>query len=105
MITEEHKENIFNYFCGKIAPKIGMQLSDYRLKAERKAAYHSLLSHNGRLRVNSSTYTIYGIPCQFDDINIRLYIQNNSISNKYFSFYYYEDGSTTLYFQLWERKY
>lgn len=105
MITEEHKVKILNYFWRQIAPKMGMQLYDYSFKAERKAAYHSLLSDNGRLRVNSSTHTIYGIPCPFDDINIRLYIQNNSISNKYFSLYYYEDGSTTLYYQLWERKY
>ena len=105
MITEEHKEKIFNYFWGKIAPKIGMQLSDYRLKAERKYAYHSLLSDNGRLRVNSSTYAIYRIPCPFDDINLRLYLQNNFIPNRYFSIYYYEDGSTTLYYQLWKRKY
>ena len=52
-MTEEHKEKIFNYFWGQIAPKIGMQLSDYRLKVKRKDEYHALLSDNGRLRVNS----------------------------------------------------
>ena len=104
MITEEHKVKIFNYFWRQIAPKMGMRLSDYSLKSKRKAEYHSLLSDNGRLRVNSSTHEIYSIPCPFDDINIRLYIQNNSISNRYFSLYYYEDRSTTLYFQLWMRR-
>ena len=105
MITEEHKEKIFNYFWGQIAPKIGMQLSDYRLKVKRKDECHALLSNNGRLRVNSSTYEFYGIPCPLSDINVRLYSSANSISDGYFRLYYYEDGSTTLYYQLWERKY
>ena len=104
MITEEHKEKIFNYFWGKIAPKIGMQLSDYRLKVKRNDEYHALLSDNGRLRVNSSTYEIYGIPCPLSDINVRIYSNASSIYG-YFRIYYYEDGSTTLYYQLWERKY
>ena len=104
-MTEEHKEKIFNYFWGQIAHKIGMQLSDYRLKGNQRKECYALFSNNGRLRVNSLTYAIYSIPCPFDDINLRLYLQNNSISNRYFSIYYYEDGSTTLYYQLWERKY
>ena len=104
-MTEEHKEKIFNYFWGQIAPKIGMQLSDYRLKVKRKDEYHALLSDNGRLRVNSQTYELYGIPCLLSDINVRLYLNASSISDGYLRIYYYEDGSTTLYFQLWERKY
>ena len=104
-MTEEHKEKIFNYFCGQIAPKIGMQLSDYRLKVKRNDEYHALLSDNWRLRVNSSTYELYGIPCPLSDINVRLYLNASSIYNRYFRLYYYEDGSTTLYYQLWERKY
>lgn len=104
-MTEEHKEKIFNYFWGQIAPKMGMRLSDYRLKVNRKAEYYSLLPDNGRLRVNSHTCTIYNIPCPLSDINVRLYLQISSISDGYFSLYYYEDGERTLYYQLWERKY
>lgn len=104
-MTEEHKVKIFNYFWGQIAPKMGMRLSDYRLKGNQRKECYALFSNNGRLRVNSLTYAIYSIPCPFDDINLRLYLQNSSISNRYFSLYYYEDGSTTLYYQLWERKY
>ena len=104
-MTEEHKEKIFNYFWGQIAHKIGMQLSDYRLKGNQRKECYALFYNNGRLRVNSLTYAIYSIPCPFDDINLRLYLQNNFIPNRYFSIYYYEDGSTTLYYQLWKRKY
>ena len=85
-MTEEHKEKIFNYFWGQIAHKIGMQLSDYRLKGNQRKECYALFYNNGRLRVNSLTYAIYSIPCPFDDINLRLYLQNNSISNRYFQF-------------------
>ena len=104
-MTEEHKEKILYYFWGQIAPKMGMRLSDYRLKVKRKAEYHTLLSDNGRLRVNSSTYTIYNVPCPLSDINVRMYLQTGSISDRYFQLYYHEYGERTLYYQLWERKY
>ena len=42
-MTEEHKEKIFNYFWGQIAPKIGMQLSDYRLKVKHGIRPSALL--------------------------------------------------------------
>lgn len=108
-MTEEHKEKIFNYFWGQIAPKMGMRLSDYRLKVNRKAEYNALLPDNGRLRVNSYTYThtyeVYNIPCPLSDINVRMYLQTGSISDRYFQLYYHEYGKRTLYYQLWERKY